>query len=124
MGLLLDLQRRTLSDGERSIRFTRHQARILARLANGPVAMSGQGESLEWCGLRVHICTIRKRLRAGGFAPLIANTVGAYHLLVPVAVTGAAVAGVVIPGHMVAALRALLWSHPDEAGAERFLVML
>ena len=123
MGLVLDLQSCTLSDGERSIRFTRHQARILARLANGPVAMSGQGESLEWCGLRVHICTIRKRLREKHFAPLIANTVGSYHLLTPVCVSGS-VAGVVVPGHMVAALRTLLWSHPDEAGAEPFLVML
>ena len=56
MSLLLDLQRRTLSDdGARSIRLTRRQVRILAQLVSGPMAMSEQGTSLEWCGLRVHI---------------------------------------------------------------------
>jgi hypothetical protein len=122
-GLVLDLQRQTLSDGTHSATLERRQARLIAHLAVAPLCMPESGPTLAWNAVRVQISKIRKRLREAGFAPLIVRRGGAYHLSVPVKLAGGSW-GIVIPDDMVQALRTLLWSHPDEAAAEPFLVML
>jgi hypothetical protein len=123
MSLTLDLEQRTLSDGTVSIRLGPRKTRIIARLSVGPINRPESGVTAEWSCLCVHISLIRKQLRDGGFPLLIARCGCGYALLAPITVTGGS-AGLIIPGHMVAPLRALLWSHPDEAAAEPFLVML
>lgn len=143
MSLRLDLVARTLSersdqrsvdgtstcpnareapDGQRSLNLEPRQAQIIAQLSLGALHMPQAGVTQEWNALRTQISLIRKRLREAGFPPLIGREGVKYYLLHPVTVNGPL--GIVVPGHMVAALRALLWSHPDHAGAEPFLVLL
>ena len=129
----LDTATRILIDGDKAIRLTRHQCIILQALAPGLLVQvstfiariyADADDEPDWPErvLRVRICQIRRCFREAGIDLAIkSDWSGGYILSRPI---GTSDPGAVLPAADVQALQSLLYSHPDQAAADRVLARL